>query len=87
MKYIVTQSDTGIVELFMFPRHINHGYFAESLEALRSTTSNGRDWERIYRKPISAGFVSKDFKCYGRSESLNLNARPVEDTLLLRKQL
>lgn len=85
MKYVVTEDEQGTVELYMFPRHIPHDWFIEGLEALRKGTP--QNWNRLYHKPISAGFVSFDWKCYGRSESLDLGSRPEEDTTLLRNQL
>lgn len=85
MKYVVTEDEHGIVELYMFPRHINHDWFVECLGALRKGTP--QNWDRLYHKPISAGFISSDMKCSGRSESLDLTSRPELDTLLLRKQL
>ena len=80
MKYVVVESVEAGEQLFVFPRTINHDQFADVLSHIRH--GYGRDWNRIYRKPISAGFTD-GAKCYGRSESLNLDARPGDTRLLL----
>lgn len=80
MKYVVVKSDEQGEQLFTFPKTIDHDKFAEVLNYIRH---GDRDWIRIYREPISAGFVS-DGKCYGRSETLNLDSRK-EDTALLAR--
>lgn len=85
MKYIVTKNEDGLLELYMFPRHINHDCFLESLDALR--TQSFGDWERVYRQPISAGFINSKFECYGSSITLDLESRPYEDTELLKKSI
>jgi len=82
MKFITTQDENGKVDLFMFPRSIDHDAMAEAIQGIRNKTHG--DWERIYRKPISAGFVENG-KCFGRSETLGLEARK-DDTALLRYQ-
>ncbi len=79
MKYIVTKSEEGLEEIFVFSREINHNIMAEAVFALRD--SGHGNWKRIRRKPIAAGFVEGG-RCCGRSESLNLGSRP-EDTRLL----
>lgn len=84
MKYITTKDEEGKEELFTFPKSIDHDAYAEALECFRSKTYG--NWERIYREPIAAGFVDKNWKCYGGSETLNLASRK-EDTELLKKQM
>lgn len=79
MKYIVTQDENGKEEIFIFPKSQNHDCFAESVEGIRNQTWG--NWERIFRRPISAGFTD-GVKCYGHSETLGLKSRP-EDTQLL----
>lgn len=81
MKYVVVKSDEQGEQLFTFPKTIDHDKFAEVLNYIRH---GDRDWIRIYREPISAGFVS-DGKCHGRSETLNLDSREEEDTALLAR--
>jgi hypothetical protein len=83
MKYVVVSSEEQGEQLFIFPKNINHDSFAEVLSNIRFyKNGNLRDWKRIYREPISAGFTD-GVKCYGKSESLNLNSRP-EDTEILK---
>lgn len=87
MKYIVTKTEDGKKEIFIFPRSINHDDFAEVLSHVKRYTGlifGGReDWVREYREPVSAGFIDEDFNCYGESESLGLKSDP-EDTRLLK---
>jgi len=79
MKYIVTESDEGKREIFLFPRAVNHDAMAEALYGIKDQTRG--DWRRIRRKPVSAGFVEGG-KCVGRSESLNLNSQAGDTALL-----
>lgn len=81
MKYIVTkQKDTGIEEIFLFNDSINHDAFVESIVGIRSQTTG--NWERIYRLPIAAGFFD-GLKCFGRSETLDLDSRKKKDLELI----
>lgn len=79
MKYVVVTSEEQGNQLFIFPKNINHDSFAEILSYIK--VGEGRNWKRVFRKPISAGFTDGT-KCYGKSESLNLSSRK-EDTELL----
>jgi hypothetical protein len=81
MKYIVTKQKDGAEEIFVFPKAVHHKDMAEAVGYLKDRSDNGRDWRRLERKPIAAGFV-KGGKCVGNSESLMLSSRP-EDTALL----
>ena len=81
MKYVVVASDAG-EQLMAFPKNINHDAFAEVLSHIRDGTS--RNWTRFERRPVSAGFTD-GITCYGRSESLNLDARIPADTALLKQ--
>ena len=81
MKYVVVDAE-GDEQLFIFPKTIDHDRFADVLNFIK--VGHDRDWKRIYRKPISAGFTD-GVTCYGRSESLHLESRK-QDTLLLRGQ-
>lgn len=81
MKYIVVNSEECGEQMFIFPKNINHDRFAEILSNIRH--GGDRNWERIYREPISAGFII-DGKCHGKSETLDLNSRP-EDTELYQR--
>lgn len=88
MKYIVANLE-GNDAIFVFPREINHDYMAEALEAIRFGYSH--NWERKLHnaisdgKIISAGFVSPDGTCHGRSETLDLDSRGEIDTALLKR--
>ncbi len=81
MKYVVVASEEQGEQLFVFPKNINHDYFAEILSYIKIDVGNELD--SVYREPISAGFTD-GLNCYGRSESLDLGSRP-EDTELLKK--
>jgi hypothetical protein len=83
MKYVVTKDENGKEEFFMFPKHINHNDFAEVLRHIK-TYVNGdhRNWQRIEREPISAGFTDGK-TCKGRSETLNLDSRGRLDEMLI----
>jgi hypothetical protein len=78
MKYVVVAFE-GKEHLFIFPKTISHDYYVESLEALRHVT--GRDWERLYPEPISAGFTDGKI-CYGKSETLGISSRKQDADLL-----
>ena len=79
MKYIVTKTDEGKEEIFVFPREINHDCMAQAIYNIKDQMHG--DWKRIYREPVSAGFIEGG-KCVGKSETLRLDSRP-SDTLLL----
>ena len=83
MKFITTRDEEGNEDVFVFPRRINHDAMAEALEGIKDQTHG--DWNRIFRQPIAAGFVSPIGVCHGSSETLGLTARP-EDTTLLTEQ-
>ena len=80
-KYVVVSSDEQGEQLFTFPKDINHDDFAEVLNYIK--IGEGRNWKRVYRKPISAGFTD-GARCYGKSETLELGSRPNQDTALLK---
>jgi hypothetical protein len=81
MKYVVVSSPEYGEQLVMFPKSINHNAMVESLSRIRYGTA--QDWQRVYAEPVSAGFTD-GINCYGRSESLHLDARPGLDTALLK---
>lgn len=81
MKYIVTQNEQGNEEIFVFPNTINHDCMADALARIK--TQMFSNWERQFRIPIRAGFVSQNLQCYGRSESLDLDSNPELDNKLL----
>jgi len=80
IKFITTQDENGKEDIFLFPNNIDHDAMAEALEGIRNQTHG--NWERIYRKPVAAGFVENG-KCIGRSETLGLKSR-LKDTELLK---
>jgi len=80
MKYVVVDSDECGEQLFVFPKSIDHDRFNEVLSDIRH--GGDRNWERIYREPVSAGFTDGK-TCYGRSETLGLDSRPQDTALLL----
>lgn len=79
MKYVVVLDEDDKEALFIFPKCFDHDSFAEVLSYIRT---GGRNWKRMYRKPISAGFTDGSH-CYGRSELLNLDSRKCDTELLL----
>lgn len=85
LKYICTKDSVGRLEIFSFPKSIAHDAMAEVLVGIKNQTTG--DWRRIHRTPVSAGFISKDGVCFGRSFTLNLEAEEERDTTLLKEQM
>lgn len=92
MKYIVFVGDKSDGQgerefIVIFDRSIDHDIQFESLHMLRN--NSGTNWERCWvdPQPVSAGFVSPELQCYGRSETLNVDSRPKIDTELLKRKL
>lgn len=81
MKYVVTRDESGKDEIFIFPKQINHDDFAEVLSYIKQYTGP-RYWERQHRQPIAAGFYDGK-RCYGRSETLDLDSRGRLDEMLI----
>ena len=81
MKYVVTKTKDGPEQIFIFEKDIDHDRFYEVLSYIKE--GHDRDWNREFRKLISAGFTDGK-TCWGKSESLNKNSRPKEDTILLQ---
>lgn len=80
MKYVVTRNENDVEELFMFPKSINHDFFAEAISRIKD--GNSHNWQRQHREPISAGFTD-GVSCSGRSETLNLDSRGAIDAALI----
>ena len=80
MKYVVVEDESGAEQLIVFPKVFDHDAFAEVLSHIRV---GGRNWRREFRKPVSAGFTDGQ-RCYGRSETLGLDCRPVDTELLAK---
>ena len=72
MKYVRFKNLDGVDCIILFPMIMNHD---ETVKRIRHV------------KLISAGFVSRRLECFGRSVSLNLDSKPIEDTELLKIQL
>ena len=82
MKYIVTKTDGGTEEIFLFPDSVYHKDMADAVSYLKQHDHHDPDrWRRIHREPVSAGFVEGG-ECVGLSESLGLRSRP-QDTAML----
>lgn len=86
MKYIVTKTKEGKEEIFIFPKSINHDCMMEALRGIRNQSTG--QWVRVRRQAIAAGFVrdigdGDGIVCYGRSESLQLESRGLQDSLLV----
>ena len=81
MKYIATKTGDEQEEIFVFPNSVDHDAMAEVLGCIKNHTYD--PWERVFREPVSAGFVSHDGKCYGESVTLRLKSR-IEDSILLK---
>lgn len=84
MKFITTADDDGVEQVFVFPRAIHHDTMAEVLGHIKNQTHG--NWHRVFRYPVAAGFVDAHGQCHGKSETLNLSARP-QDTALLKAQM
>ena len=82
MKYVVVDSKEAGEQMFIFPKSVNHDRVAE---VLTHHIKHGDDlnWERIYRKPIAAGFTDGTI-FYGESETLKLKSRGDKDAALVR---
>ena len=83
MKYIVTTTEAGEEEIFIFPRAVYHNIMAEAVCHLKDR--NHGNWKRVQRTPVAAGFVDNGV-CNGRSESLGLRSRPIDSALLANSQ-
>lgn len=85
MKYVVTQRETELVdvyirEIFIFEKAINHDCFAEMITRIKDQTHG--NWVRVKREVVSAGFTD-GVTCYGESESLGLKSSKHDTALLL----
>lgn len=78
MKYVVVKSQECGEQLFIFPKNVDHDRFVEVLSNIRH---GERDWKRIYRAPVSAGFTDGK-RCYGGSETLGIKSRESDSELL-----
>jgi len=85
MKYVCMTSAEYGEEIFTFPIKVPHDVFAEALTDVRSQSFG--NWERIHRRPVSAGFISRNETCVGYSSSLRLDSRGDKDTEIYREQM
>lgn len=83
MKFVCARDPEGKEEIFVFPATVDHDAYAEALMRMRNRTTG--NWVRIRREIVSAGFVGASMACYGRSETLNLEARPQDGEILARQ--
>jgi hypothetical protein len=74
MKYVVHDHGGIYRGIYIFPRFVKYTDFV---------TNMGWNNDSI----VSAGFISPDFECYGKSVSLNKKSDPVGDTNLLDRSL
>lgn len=81
MKYIVTKTEEGKEEIFIFPKSINHDCMMEALRVVRTESKDG-SWTRLRREAIAAGFTCGR-RCVGRSVTLNLDSRGRLDEMLI----
>ena len=84
MKYVCMAGNGDKLEIITFPKNIDHDCMAEVLGRIKNQTHG--NWERVFREPISAGFVDRKGNCYGESATLGLVSREHEDTELLAEQ-
>lgn len=80
MKYIVTEDENGVEDIFIFPAKVDHDCMAEMLARIKNQSWG--NWERVYRRPIAAGFTDGK-TCWGRSETLNMDSRKNVDANLI----
>jgi len=73
MKYIVVNGALTD-EIYLFPGAVYHADFADKM---------GFSQDQI----LSAGFVSPELECYGKSISLGVSSRGEIDTKLIDKEL
>lgn len=86
MKYIVLHDEDSKNEtkiMIIFPRLIDHDrMFEVSQDACYDSFDYEPDFNPIYCQ--SAGFLSKEKKCHGRSETLGKESKPIMDNVLFR---
>lgn len=78
LKYITTQNNTEGEQIFIFSGTVNHDCMHEIIINLEPSVASKSD----YRRVIGAGFTDYS-SCYGHSETLGKDSRPVTDTALL----
>ena len=81
MKYVVLKSPAG-EQMFVFPAAVNHCDMARAIKSSLVSPRFSAALTAHIHTPISAGFTD-GVRCYGRSESLDLDARTGVDAELL----
>jgi hypothetical protein len=76
------KNEAEMEEIFLFPDWVNHNCMKEVLSRIKDQTHG--NWTREFRMPISAGFVSHNLECHGKSETLGLESRGDIDTKILK---
>ena len=79
-KYFIINYQ-GTELMFTFPHVIAHKDMLHSVRTMM--VGHGRNWSRPYRDAtlVSAGFMTNEAHCYGRSQSLNIESRPDDGEL------
>lgn len=79
-KFISTSNDLGVDQIFIFSPFADHDCMYEMIQNFDEEIDAG------FRARLGAGFTNFT-KCYGRSETLNLDSREEFDTALLKRVL
>lgn len=80
MKYIVTKDEDGKEEIFIFPNAVHHDVMYNAVGRLKNQSHGS--WQRTDRELVSAGFTD-GVHCLGRSETLNVESRGIQDSNLI----
>lgn len=80
MKYIVTECEDGKEDIFIFSERIHHDCMMEMLRCIKNQSYG--QWGRVSRGCIAAGFTD-GIKCWGRSETLDIDSRGEQDAKLI----
>ncbi len=79
MKYVkVLAEDQALSEVFIFSKGINHDYFHEHLMHMPAVDSPLGEFYHA----ITAGFIYPNFKCFGRSETLDLDSNEADNEII-----
>ena len=75
----VTLSDVSSLNIpIIFPNVLNHDDMAK---ATHRNMIRNYNWTTV--KVVSAGFINSNGTCHGRSETLNIDSKP-EDTTIIK---
>lgn len=74
MKYVIFEEPSGVEYPIVFPDLVKHDFIVQCV----NTAYPGI-------KPISAGFCNVSGEAWGKSISLNMKSRPIEDRWYLKK--